>query len=84
MAQWGTISNGSYGVTLTTQQGDTPQTPSGLLLTKAVETKRGWIGQIIVDKEIVWESAAFDEVKPALEEANGRVVERVKRLFVED
>lgn len=61
--------------------GDRPKTPSGLIVTAAVQTKEGWLGQVIVDKEIVFESGACDEADAAVEIANKRVVDAVKALF---
>ena len=35
------------------------KTQAGLLVTRAVETQAGWVGQIIIDKMIVWESDTY-------------------------
>lgn len=79
---YGTISsNGTYGLHLNPPTQQVPNTPAGLLVTRAVETKAGWVGQVIIDKDIVWESAAFDERDAAVSEANGLVVDRLKALF---
>jgi hypothetical protein len=60
---------------------DKPKTPSGLIVTAAVQTKEGWLGQVIVDKEIVFESGACDNADAAVEIANKRVVDVIKALF---
>jgi hypothetical protein len=60
---------------------DKPQTPSGLIVTAAVQTKEGWLGQVIVDKEIVFESGACDDADAAVEIANKRVVDAIRGLF---
>lgn len=45
------------GVLLGTDKGKRPEpTPTELLATRAVESKDGWLGQIIMAGEIVWES----------------------------
>ena len=65
------------------------KTPSGILVTRAVETKDGWVGQIIVDKTIVWESEPIqdhpevtrDAQREATRAANDRVVARMTEMF---
>lgn len=49
--------------------------------TQAVQTKDGWLGQVIVDKEIVWESEAYDDSEDAIQDANTQVVEVFRALF---
>jgi len=46
-----------------------------------VEMASGWIGQIIVDKAIVWESDPHEDERDAVNEATARVVEKLKALF---
>lgn len=77
-----TLTGSSYGITFTPDTGEkAPKTPSGLIVTQAVQTRLGWLGQVIVDKEIVWESAVIDEGGDAIRAANERVVEAFKTLF---
>jgi hypothetical protein len=79
---YGTTAGSTYGITLTTTSGEArPRTPSGLVVTQAVQTKDGWLGQVIVDKEIVWESDASRDGEEAIQAANTRVVEVFKTLF---
>lgn len=79
---FGTLTGSNYGITLSPGN-DTgvPRTPSGLIVTQAVQTKDGWLGQVIVDKEIVWEGAAAKTGDAAIREANARVVGVFKALF---
>lgn len=58
-----------------------PKTPSGLITTRAVETKDGWLGQVIVDKDIVFETAHSRYSDTAIGEANKTVVDAIKGLF---
>lgn len=69
------------GLVLTTTAAEPVTTPKGLLITRSVETKEGWVGQIIVDKAIVWESAPMEDQHDASAEATSRVVARLKKLF---
>ncbi len=57
-----------------------------------METKDGWVGQIIVDKTIVWESEPFDDEdgparhdstgeRRAVKAANERVIGALTGLF---
>lgn len=59
-------------------------TPPGLLATRAVQTKAGWVGQILLDKTIVWESAIILHQGEAVEVANKRVIRKLSTLFAED
>ena len=77
-----TLSGSNYGITFSPDSGEkAPKTPSGLIVTQAVQTKDGWLGQVIVDKTIVWESDLDDEGADAIQAANSRVVEAFKALF---
>jgi len=79
---YGTVSGSSYGLTLAPQTADEkPKTPSGLIVTQAVQTRHGWLGQVIVDKTIVWESTPWGDGDAAIKAANIRVVEAVTQLF---
>jgi hypothetical protein len=79
---YGTVAGSSYGITLAPDRGDErPKTPAGLIVTQAVQTKDGWLGQVIVDKTIVWESAPDEDGEGAVKAANARVVEVIRRLF---
>jgi hypothetical protein len=78
------LGNSSYPLTLDVEQGKKPKTPEGLLASTAVQTIDGWIGQIIVDKSIVWESKFFTNVDDAMEAANQRIVKQLGRIFRSD
>lgn len=67
------------------------KTPTGIIVTRSVETKDGWVGQIIVDKTIVWESEPLEDgddqkyestgQRQAVKAANERVIGALTRLF---
>lgn len=79
---YGTISTNGATITLSPEVRDTrPKTPAGLIVTATAQTKEGWLGQVIVDKTIVWESSAFRDSESAVDAANRRVVDAVKDLF---
>jgi hypothetical protein len=79
---YGTVAGSSYGMTISPAKNDErPKTPSGLIVTQAVQTRVGWLGQVIVDKEIIWESAPDEDGEAAVGAANDRVVEALKHLF---
>lgn len=58
--------------------------PKGLIVTRAIETKDGWVGQIIVAEAIVWESEPTKKPHQAERAATGRVIERIKSLFEDE
>jgi hypothetical protein len=77
-----TLTGSTYGMTLTPATADkAPKTPAGLIVTQAVQTKDGWLGQVIVDKTIIWESPARAHGEDAIQAANERVVEAIRQLF---
>lgn len=80
---YGSLSGSSYGITLSPGTSEQrPKTPAGLIVTQAVQTKDGWLGQVIIDKEIVWESAVgADDGDDAVRAANSRVVDVLRQLF---
>jgi hypothetical protein len=84
MSTW---SGSNGGITIQGVTTEPMRTPSGLLVTRAVETQLGWVGQIIIDKVIVWESAPCDPdedktgERKALKEANERVIARLRKIF---
>lgn len=55
--------------------------PPSLIATRAVEMKAGWIGQLIVAGDVIWESKPKKTSKEAEEQATQRVVERLKSLL---
>jgi hypothetical protein len=85
--------NGVQGITILGGTGiGAVQTPAGILATRAVETKAGWVGQIVLDKEIIWESDAMsddDDDEPnaetgqrkAMKATNERVMVRLRKIF---
>ena len=79
---YGTLSGSSYGFAITPQTaGEKPTTPPGLIVTQAVQTRHGWLGQVLVDKQIVWESDLDEDGEAAVQVANARVVEAVTWLL---
>lgn len=85
-ASFGTITGSNYGFTISPTTAETkPKAPAGLVVTQAVQTKEGWLGQVVVDKEIVWESEAYDDsedaIQDAIQDANAQVVDVFKALF---
>jgi hypothetical protein len=79
---YGTINGSTYGMTLLPESAETrPRTPAELIVTQAVQTKDGWLGQVIVDKEIVWEGSAVSDGDEAVRAANARVVQAFKALL---
>lgn len=82
MEMYGTTAGSTYSITIDPTMGtERPKTPAGLIVTRAVETKDGWLGQVLVDKEIVHEEGPYDDGEPAIRAANRCVVETVKGLF---
>lgn len=79
---YGTSAGSTYSLSLSPTEGDRPRTPSGLIVTRAVETRDGWLGQILVDKEIVYQGDPHEGGDDAIKEANSLVVSAVKGLFV--
>jgi hypothetical protein len=55
--------------------------PKGLVVTRAIETKEGWVGQIIVADVIFWESKVFKKAQDAEEAATKRVILKIKRML---
>jgi len=78
---YGTYSTGNTGVQLIPTDAERITTPKGLLVTRAIELQEGWVGQIIIDKQIIWQSPPREDEKEATQEATSRVVERLKFLF---
>jgi len=77
-----TISTTS-GLTMDTGTGARPApTPTELLATRAVQAKDGWLGQIIMAGEIVWESKPQKTSAQALRRVNQRVHDAFRRLIV--
>jgi hypothetical protein len=81
-SSYSTLTGSSYGITLSPSTGEkAPKTPAGLVVTQAVQTKDGWLGQVIVDKEIVWERTVGGVGEDAIQAANERVVAAFRTLF---
>ena len=90
---YGNMAGSSYTITLDPTKGtERPKTPAVLIVTRAVETKDGWLGQVLVDKEIVFQTDpitadtfdAEDAGRDAIKAANTRVVQAIRALFVTD
>jgi len=80
----------STGIVLDTGTGERPKpTPKELIATRATETLNGWVGQIIMSGEIVYETEPQNEdeddelsgSEKALEIVNTRIHEAFKRLI---
>jgi hypothetical protein len=76
-----TYASGNTGITLVPTETERFTTPKGLLVTRAVQIQEGWVGQIIVDKSIVWQGSPHEDERDATQEATARVVERLRTLF---
>ena len=76
-----TYSSGNTGISLVPTDAERITTPKGMLVTRAIELQEGWVGQIIIDKSIVWQGNPRDDEKEAVQEATSRVVDRLKFLF---
>lgn len=82
-------SGNTFGITLSGSNTEPTRTPGGLVTTRAIEVKDGWVGQVIIGKAIVWQSdpvsqSEEDEVRPetaAVQLANARVIDRLTGLF---
>jgi hypothetical protein len=79
---YGTIATNGNTFVLSTSDGSRPaKTPPGLIATNAVQTQGGWLGQVIVDKVIVFETAGCSNADDAIDAANQRVVDVIRSLF---
>jgi len=80
---YGTITtSGSTFVLGTEGRGDKPKdAPAGLVATQAVQTKKGWRGQVVVDRKIVWEGKNVRSSEMAIDQANKRLVDTISALF---
>jgi hypothetical protein len=85
MSYTGTTSSStlSYnGITLATGTGETPKpAPKELIATRAVESQNGWLGQIIMSGEIVYQTKPQETSQRALGKVNKRVHDRFRRLI---
>jgi len=79
---WGS-SNSYSGFNVPPGESKSEHTPKGLLITRAVQMVGGWVGQIIVDRNVVWQSEPTDDEDGALKAANDRVVNVLGTLFAE-
>lgn len=76
-----TLGNNSNGMSISTGRIEQPKTPKELIATRTVETKAGWVGQVIVDQEIIQEFGPAGTQEAAAKEANAYVVRKIKDLF---
>jgi expansin (peptidoglycan-binding protein) len=78
-----TFTTSTYaGYTVKTEDERPVKTPDNFLTTRAIETKSGWVGQIIIFSNIVWESLeAHETEKLALGEVNQHMVGCLASLF---
>lgn len=81
---YGTIATSGSSITLAPEtKHEKPKTPSGLIATQAVQIMGGWVGQVIVDKTIVFQTDPSNDPDDAIDEANQRVVAAIKSLFLQ-
>ena len=72
----------STGMTFATGTGERPApTPRELIATRAIEAKDGWLGQILMAGEIVYETKPQKDSRAALGKVNQRVHNRFRRLI---
>jgi hypothetical protein len=70
------------GIVLDTKTGERPApTPRELLASRAIESKDGWLGQIVMFGEIVHETKPHETSADALEEVNEHIHKRFKKLI---
>jgi len=75
-------SGSTYVIGMSGGGGDRPKdAPAGLIATQAVQTKKGWRGQVIVDRKIVWEGKNVRMSETAIDQANKRLVDTISALF---
>ena len=74
-------SSGNTGIALVPTDAERITTPKGLVVTRAVQMKDGWVGQIIIDKAIAWEGEPQEEEREATQQATQRVVDRLRTIF---
>jgi hypothetical protein len=73
----------STGMVLDTTTGQAPaRTPKELIATRAIESKDGWLGQIIMAGEIVHQTKPQPTSADALGKVNRRIHNAFKRLIV--
>jgi len=71
------------GIVMATSTGDRPaKTPTELLATRAMQAKDGWLGQIIMAGEIVYQTKPQKTSHDALRKVNLRVHNAFRRLIV--
>jgi hypothetical protein len=72
------------GLIVDTVKGERPKEVDDkrLIETRALQLKDGWVGQIIMGGEIVWETKPYGESEDALDEVNQRILARFKRMIV--
>lgn len=79
---WDTISTNGVTYSLDLDRGSKPTpAPQGLIATTAVQTQEGWLGQVVIDGDIVVERGPYEDSETAMVAVNELVVERVKGLF---
>ncbi len=83
-----TFANWPTGLTLTLGVSVPSETP--FIVTRAFQTRAGWLGQVLVDGVIAFETTAIDpddaELPPpqaAIAAANRHVVARLRQLFAD-
>ena len=73
----------STGIAFDTKTGEVPaRTPKELVATRAIESKDGWLGQIIMSGEIVYETKPQQTSQKALGKVNRRIHDSFRRLIV--
>lgn len=59
----------------------TPKPPTDLIQTRVQQTIEGWVGQVLVVGDVVWESDPDEDPNRAVELANDRMIDRISGLF---
>jgi len=57
------------------------ESPNDLIATRAVQLKEGWVGQVWVDRTVVWQSAPQGNEGRAQRKANDHLVKRLLKLL---
>lgn len=74
-----TITN---GISISSGSSPAPlSVPEALIVTRAVETKDGWVGQICVGGIIIWETAPKSTFDKAEHEATERVLNKIIKIL---
>lgn len=72
----------STGLVFDTKTGESPaRTPRELIASRAIEAKDGWLGQIVMSGEIVYQTKPQETSQKALLKVNRRIHNSFRRLI---